>query len=235
MGNHSKLAVNPVLQRDLPFDTARDLAPVAQVTAVPLVVAVAADLPTRSMAELVALARARPGQLNAGTAGTGTLQYLTLELLKQRAGELDILHVPFRGAVEVARELLGGRLQVGIDAYTTFRAGVEAGKLRVLATTHAERLPTLPDLPTAAETQGLAGFEATGFVGVAGPAGMPRPALARLEAAVAWAMRETDLPRVYEAQDLLPRFAGAEGFAALIARDREKWARLAREAGIAPG
>ncbi len=106
--------------------------------------------------------------------------------------------------------------------------------MRVLATTHAERLPTLPDLPTVAEMPGLEGFEASGFVGVAGPAGMPKPALARLEAAVAWAMRETDLPRLYEAQGLVPRYADADGFAALIARDREKWARVAREAGISP-
>ena len=82
---------------------------------------------------------------------------------------------------------------------------------------------------------GLEGFEASGFVGVAGPAGMPRPAVARLEAAVGWAMRETDLPRLYEEQGLLARYAGAEGFAALIARDRERWARVVREAGITPG
>ena len=235
MGNHSNLAVNAVLQRNLSFDPARDLAPVAQITAVPFVVAIAADLPARSMAELVALARARPGQLNAGTSGTASLQYLTLELLKLRAGGLDIQNVPFRGGVEIARELLGGRLHLGIDAYISFRAGVEAGKVRVLATTHAERLPTLPELPTVAETPGLEGFAASGFVGVAGPAGMPRPALARLEAAVAWAMRETDLPRLYEEQGLLARYAGAEGFAALIARDRAKWARVAREANITLG
>jgi tripartite-type tricarboxylate transporter receptor subunit TctC len=235
MGNHSNLAVNAVLQRDLPFDPARDLAPVAQITAVPLVVAVAADLPARSMAELVALARARPGQLNAGTPGTATLQHLTLELLKQRAGGLDIVPVSFRGGVEVGRELMAGRLHLGIDASITFRAGVEAGRVRVLATTHAERLPMLPELPAVAEAPGLEGFEASGFVGVAGPAGMPRPAVARLEAAVGWAMRETDLPRLYEEQGLLARYAGAEGFAALIARDRERWARVVREAGITPG
>ena len=235
MGNHSNLAVNAALQRDLSFDPVRDLAPVAQITAVPLVLAAAADLPARSVAELVALARARPGQLNAGTPGTATLQHLALELLKQRAGGLDVVPVPFRGGVEIGRELMAGRLHLGIDAYITFRAGVEAGKVRVLATTHVERLPALPELPTVAETPGLEGFEASGFVGVAGPAGMPKPALARLEAAVGWAMRETDLPRLYEEQGLLARYAGAEAFAALVARDREKWARVAREAGIAPG
>ena len=102
----------------------------------------------------------------------------------------------------------------------------------MLATTQAERLGALPQVPTVAETPGLEGLEATGFVGVAAPAATPRAVIARLEAAVAWAMRETDLPRVYEAQELVPRFAGAEGFAALVARDREKWARVVREAGI---
>jgi tripartite-type tricarboxylate transporter receptor subunit TctC len=234
MGNHTNLALNAVLQRDLPFDPARDLAPVAQITAVSYVVAVPADLPVRSVAELVALARARPGQLNAGSSGIGSLQHLTIELLKRQAG-VDIVHAPYRGGAEVVRELLGGRLQVGIDPYSTFQGAAEAGRLRVLATTQAERLGALPDVPAVAETPGLEGFEVTGFVGVAAPAATPRPVVARLEAAVAWAMRETDLPRLYEAQGLVPRYADADGFAALVARDRGKWGRVVREAGVTLG
>ena len=220
MGNHSSLAVNAAVQRDLPFDPARDLAPVAQITTVPFVVAVPAELPVRSMAEFVALARARPGQLNAGSPGIASLQHLAIELLKRQAG-VDIVHVPHRGGADVLRELLGGRLQVAVDPYSTFRGAAEAGQLRVLATTQAERLRALPEVPTMAETPGLEGFEAAGFVGVAAPAATPRPVIARLEAAVAWAMRETDLPRLYEAQGLVPRHADAEGFAALVARPRE--------------
>jgi tripartite-type tricarboxylate transporter receptor subunit TctC len=187
------------------------------------------------MAELIVLARQQPGRLNAGTPGIGSLQHLALELLKTRAGGLDIAHVPFRGGAEVVRELLGGRLQIGIDTLVSFGPGIEAGRIRALATLHAERLPGRPGLPTVAETPGLEGVEAAGWIGIAGPSGMLPPALARLEAATAWAMGETDLPARMDTQGLLARFAGAEAFGALVAGERERWARVVREAGITLG
>ncbi len=138
MGNPQNLTFNVAVQRNLPFDPARDLMPVAQIATVPYVLAVPADLPVRTMAELVDLARTRSGQLNAGTPGVASLQHLSLELLKLRAGGLDITHIPFRGGSEVNRELLGGRLQIGIDTLVSFGAGIDAGRLRVLATLHAD-------------------------------------------------------------------------------------------------
>ncbi len=235
MGTPHNLAVNVALQRDLPFDPTRDLAPVAQVASVPYLLVVPAELPVNSVAELIALARARPGTLNAGTAGVGSVQHLVLELLKLRAGGIDIAHIPFRGGAEVHRELLGGRLQIGIDSPVSFAAGLDSGRLRAIATLHDERLPDRPDLPTMTETPGLEGIEGAGFIGVVAPTGMPRPARARLEAAIAWAMSETDLPAFIEARGVLARFAGSEAFAALVAREREKWGRVVREAGIAVG
>ena len=235
MGNVQNLAVNAALQRDLPFDPARDLQPVAQIATVPYVIVVPADLAAGSLAELIALARQRPGTLNAGTPGVGSLQHLALELLKTRAGGLDITHVPFRGGSEIARELMGGRLQIGIDTLVSFGPGIEAGHIRPLATLHSARLPGRPDLPMFAETPGLEGGEATGWIGIAGPSGMPQTALARLEAAAGWVMRETNLPARLDAQGLLARFAGAEVFSALVASEREKWARVVREAGITLG
>ena len=235
MGNVQNLAVNAALQRVLPFDPARDLQPVAQIATVPYVIVVPADLSAGSLAELIALARQRPGTLNAGTPGVGSLQHLALELLKTRAGGLDITHVPFRGGSEIARELMGGRLQIGIDTLVSFGPGIEAGHIRPLATLHSARLPGRPDLPMFAETPGLEGVEATGWIGIAGPSGMPQTALARLEAAAGWVMRETNLPARLDAQGLLARFAGAEVFSALVASEREKWARVVREAGITLG
>jgi len=235
MGNVQNLAVNAALQRDLAFDPTRDLLPVAQVATVPYVIVVPAELPAHSMAELIALARQQPGRLNAGTPGIGSLQHLALELLKARAGGLEIAHVPFRGGSEVLRELLGGRLQIGIDTLVSFGPAIDAGQLRPLATLHADRLPGRPGLPTVAETPGLAGVAASGWIGLAGPSGMPGSAVARLEATIAWAMGETDLPTRLEAQGLLARFAGAEAFGALVARERERWARVVREAGITLG
>lgn len=232
MGNVQNLAVNAALRRDLAFDPARDLMPVAQVATVPYVLVVPAELPVRTVAELIALARQQPGRLDAGTPGIGSLQHLALELLKARAGGLDIAHVPFRGGAEVVRELLGSRLQIGVDTLVSFGPGIEAGRIRPLATLHAERLPGRPGLPTVAETPGLEGVEASGWIGIAGPSGMPRPALTGLAAATAWAMAETDLPARMEAQGLLPRFASIDAFGALVASEREKWARVVREAGI---
>lgn len=232
MGNVQNLVLNAVLQRDLSFDPGRDLAAVAQIATVPYVIVVPADLPVRSLAELVALAREQPGRVNAGTAGVASLQHFALELLKARSGGLDITHVPFRGGSEVARELLGGRLQIGIDTFVSFGPGIEAGRIRPIATLHSERLPSRPELPTVAETPGLEGVEGSGWIGIAGPSGMPRPALTRLEAATAWAMRETDLPVRMGAQGLLPHFADAEAFGGLVTSDRAKWARVVREAGI---
>ncbi len=115
-----------------------------------------------------------------------------------------------------------------ISPYVVMKGPAEAGRVRVLAVTSAERLPALPDVPTVAEAGGPPGFEAAGFIGLYAPAATPRPVLARVEAAA----RETDLPRSYAAQGLLPRFAGAEEFAAYLAREREKWGRVIREAGI---
>ncbi|HYZ33538.1 MAG TPA: tripartite tricarboxylate transporter substrate-binding protein [Crenalkalicoccus sp.] len=232
MGNPQNLTFNVAVQRNLPFDPARDLLPVAQIATVPYVFAVSADLPVRSMAELVALGRARPGQLNAGTPGVASLQHLALELLKLRAGGLDITHVPFRGGSEVNRELLGGRLQIGIDTLVSFGPSIDAGRLRVLATLHAERLPTHPDLPTVAETPGLDGLEASGFIGIAAPAGTSSRVVARLEAAVGAVMAETDRPARFASQGVLSQPAGAEAFGAVLTRDRAKWARVVREAGI---
>jgi tripartite-type tricarboxylate transporter receptor subunit TctC len=231
LGTFSQTVVTPLLRSDLPYDTERDLAPVAGVVQPPLVVAVPADLPARSLGELVALARARPGQLNMGSAGSGDLGHLALELLKRQMG-FDIVHVPYRGSGPALQDMLGGRVQLMISPYIVMKGPAEAGQVRVLAVTSSERLPALPDVPTVAEAGGPPGFEAAGFIGLYAPAATPRPVLARVEAGAGWAARETDLPRSYAAQGLLPRPAGAEEFAAYLAREREKWRRVIREAGI---
>ncbi len=150
LGTFSQTVVTPLLRSDLPYDTERDLAPVAGVVQPPLVVAVPADLPARSLGELVALARARPGQLNMGSAGSGDLGHLALELLKRRMG-FDIVHVPYRGSGPALQDMLGGRVQLMISPYIVMKGPAEAGQVRVLAVTSSERLPALPDVPTVAE------------------------------------------------------------------------------------
>jgi tripartite-type tricarboxylate transporter receptor subunit TctC len=229
-GNVGMLAINPALYRDLSFDTITSFAPIAQIVAVPLAIAVPAELPVRSLAEFVAYAKARPGQLNMGSGGNGGIPHLAFELLKRRAG-IDVVHVPYRGSAPALQDLIGGRVQLMIDGYNLMRGAAEAGRVRVIATTGRERLPALPDVPTVHE--GVApGFEAVGWQGILAPAGTPGPILAQLEAAIGAALRDGDLPRAYLGQGQLPTFLPRAAFADLIRREREQWTRVVREAGV---
>lgn len=231
-GNGGNLAINHALYANLPFDTLRDFAPIAQVVQVPLAVTVPADLPVRNVQEFIALARSRPGQLNMGSGGTGGLPHLAFELFRRQAN-IDVVHVPYRGSAPALQDLIGGRVQIMIDAFNLSRGAVEAGRVRVIATTGRDRMPALPDVPTVAE-QGLRDFVAIGWQGLVAPAATPVPVRARLEQAAAWAMRETDLPQAYLAQGSLPHFAGAAEFRRLIEEERTLWARVVREGNIQP-
>jgi tripartite-type tricarboxylate transporter receptor subunit TctC len=229
VANVGMLAINPALYRDLPFDTVRDFAPVAQLVAVPLAVAVPAELPVRSLSEFIAYARQRPGQLNMGSGGNGGIPHLAFELLKRQAG-IDMVHVPYRGSAPALQDLIGGRVQLMIDGYNLMRGANEAGRLRVIATTGPRRLAALPDVPTVAET--LPGFEALGWQGVVAPAGTPEPVLAALEQAIGALLTGGDLPVVYVGQGQVPAFLPRAPFGELIRREREQWARVIREAGV---
>jgi tripartite-type tricarboxylate transporter receptor subunit TctC len=229
-GNGGNLAINHALYANLSFDTLRDFAPVAQVVQVPLAVTVPADFPARTIPDFIAQARARPGSLNMGSGGTGGLPHLAFELFRRQAG-IDVAHIPYRGSAPALQDLLGGRVQLMIDAYNLSRGAVEAGRVRVIGTTGAARMPALPDVPTVAE-QGLPGFAAVGWQGLVAPAGTPEPVRARLEAAVAWAMRETDLPQTYLSQGSIPHFADGAAFRRLIEEERTLWSRVVREGNI---
>jgi spermidine/putrescine transport system permease protein len=160
-GNGGNLAINHALYANLSFDTLRDFAPIAQVVQVPLAVTVPADLPVRNVQEFIALARSRPGQLNMGSGGTGGLPHLAFELFRRQAN-IDVVHVPYRGSAPALQDRIGGRVQIMIDAFNLSRGAVEAGRVRVIATTGRERMPALPDVPTVAE-QGLPDFVAIGW------------------------------------------------------------------------
>lgn len=231
-GNGGNLAINHALYANLSFDTLRDFAPIAQVVQVPLAVTVPAELPVRTVQEFIALARSRPGQLNMGSGGTGGLPHLAFELFRRQAN-IDVVHVPYRGSAPALQDLIGGRVHIMIDAFNLSRGAVEAGRVRVIATTGRERMPALPDVPTVAE-QGLPDFVAIGWQGLVAPAATPAAIRARLEQAVEWAMRETDLPQTYLGQGSLPHFAGAAAFRRLIEEERTLWARVVREGNIQP-
>ncbi len=229
VGNYTTHALFP----NLGFDTLRDFAFVSQVTFGPLVFAVRADFPARTLGELVEMARARPGALNFGSGGSGGVPHFAFEVWRGQLGGLDIVHVPYRGSGPAFQDLLGGRVQMMVDGYGVVRGAHEAGRVRVLAVTSARRHPNLPEVPTVMEAGAPAGFEFVSWTAWAAPAGTPPAILARLEQAMGWAMENTDLPRVILGFGTFPQFDTGANVRARLARDRETWARIARKAKIA--
>lgn len=183
-------ATNPHLMR-LPFDTVRDFAPVSLLTTAPYVLVAAPDLPARNLQELLALARARPGQLSYGSAGNGTAGHLAMEMIKAETG-VDIVHVPYRGSPPALVDLMAGRIAVALDNVLSSSPHIAAGRMRALAVTGAQRNARLPDVPTIVE-QGLPGFDVTVWQGALFPVGTDPAIVNRLSAEIAAAMRDPAL------------------------------------------
>jgi tripartite-type tricarboxylate transporter receptor subunit TctC len=226
----AQLTINPSLYDRMPFDTVKDLVPITQAVFTPNILAVNIDVPAKTVQELVALARAQPGQLTYGSAGVGTSQHLAGELFKSMA-KVDIQHVPYRGAAPVITDLLGGRLTMFFGNVTSVLPMVQEGKLRGLAVTSLKRLAATPDLPTLSET-GFPGFDATASFGLVAPAGTPPEIIDKIH-------RET--VRILALPEVRKRFAelGSEvignspaEFSAVIKAEIPQWAKLIKEAGI---
>ncbi len=226
VGNYTTHA----LFSNLGFDTMRDFAFAAQVTFGPLVFAVPAEFPARTLQELMDLARARPGQLNMASGGSGGVPHFAFEIFKQRTG-LDIVHVPYRGSGPALQDLLGGRVQLMIDGYGLMRGAHEAGRIRVLAITSLQRHPNLPDVPTVHEA-GVPNYEFVSWNALSAPVATPQPIMQRLEEAMGWVMENTDLPQTILSFGTFPRFARGAEVRERLVRDREIWARIARETNI---
>jgi tripartite-type tricarboxylate transporter receptor subunit TctC len=224
---------NPLLLRDLPFDYRSSFLPVTQTARFPQVLAVKQDFPARSVAEFIERARANPGTVSCGTPPAAGAGHLALALLQQRAG-IRLLHAPYRGGADAARDIMGGTIDAMILTSSTARAPIETGKARPLALTGAERLPTLPGVPTLAES-GYPGFDMDDWNGLFAPAGTPVPVIVRLQAAVAEACRD---PGVLARMAPLGTVLGGqatETFAAWLEAQREVVARVIREANITLG
>jgi tripartite-type tricarboxylate transporter receptor subunit TctC len=229
-GNVGNLAVTNALYRNLAFDTLRDFVPIAQTMESFSVIAVANDVPARSLPELMAYARANPGRLNGASAGAGGPTHLALELFK-RQFNLDIVHVPYRGSAPAIQDLAGGRVQLIIDGYSLMRAAVEAGRVRVLAVASPQRQPLLPEVPTTNEA-GAPGFEAGSWHMLVAPRGTPQPALDRLEGALGAALAEPALVQAMAQQGVAARFRGQRDAAAFLRAERERWEGVIRAANI---
>jgi len=224
------IVTNPSLYQKLPFDPVKDLLPITQICFTPNLLVVPADLPVKSVAELVAYARAQPGRLSFGSAGVGTSQHLAGELFKTMAG-IDIQHVPYRGIAAVMPDLLAGRLTMVFGNISAVWPLVREGKVRALAVTSPRRSAAVPDLPTMIE-QGFAGFDSTAWFALMAPAGTPATIVEKLHRET---VRVLALPEVRKRFDDLGMEAigntPAE-FAAVIATETPQWARVIQAAGI---
>lgn len=222
--------VNPALLRNLPFDYATAFAPITQFVIFPQVITVKADLPARTIAGLVALAKAQPGRLSYGSPGNATAGHLAGEFFRRCTG-IEITHVPYRGGADANRDLAAGVIEIGSTTHVSARALIEGGRIRALAASSAQRIPALPDVPTLAETL-CPGFQVDDWAGLFAPAGTPAPVLARLSAAMGQALADAGLRERLAAIGAVPVGSSAEAFARLLREGTESWGRVVREAGI---
>jgi tripartite-type tricarboxylate transporter receptor subunit TctC len=224
------LVVNPSLFSKVPYDVVRDFAPISLIAAAPFVLAVHPSLPAKSVKELVALARARPGQLNYASAGSGTNLHIAAELFKNLSGT-NIVHVPYKGGGPALSALLGGEAQLSFLGVVAVVPHVKSGKMRALALTATKRSAVLPDLPTIAEA-GVAGYEFASWYGVLAPAGTPAPRITRLHDILVRSLRSPDLAgrMATEGADII---AGSpQQFAAYLKTELTKWARVVKDSGL---
>jgi tripartite-type tricarboxylate transporter receptor subunit TctC len=233
MGNLGPLTIFPNLYRDIPYDVGRDLAPVMMFAASPLVLVVNNDLPARSVAELIALAKARPGALNFGSVGIGTAQHLIFEMLRVRDG-IAMEHVPYRGNADSLIALMASDVQAMFETLPTILPAIRDGRVRALAVTTPSRVPHLPEVPSLAES-GYPEIEVATWYAVIAPARTPAPVLDRLYAEYTAVSLLPEMQRFLAEQGLIYLPNTRAEFAARIAAETERWGRIIRERGISVG
>ena len=227
----TSLASNPALLRKMSFDPVKDLVPVSQCCGVPMVVVVNPALPIKSINELVAYAKAKPGRLTFASSGIGTGSHLAAELFKLLAG-VDMTHVPYKADSQALPDLLSGNVDLMFMFQTSAMPQVKAGKLRALAVSTAKRSPAAPDLPTVAEA-GVAGYDFNGWFGLFAPAGTPKAVIDVLAAASVKAVHSPDLHRKLIDQGFVPVAPDTPAqFAVFFQNEVAKWVRVARDAKL---
>jgi len=228
----STLALNSVLYKKVPYDPVRDFAPITIAATAPNVLIVNPALPAKSLAEFIALAKAKPGALSYGTPGIGTSPHLSMELLKAMAG-IDIQHVPYRGTAAAVTDVIGGQIAATFANALTAKPQVDTGRVRALAVSGPSRIDAFPGVPPVAEA-GVPGYEAMQWYGMAAPAGTPAPIISRLHAEAVKALRSDDMKEKLALDGAQPVGSSPSEFAVLIESELEKWARVARTADIPP-
>jgi tripartite-type tricarboxylate transporter receptor subunit TctC len=228
----STLSLNPVMYKNVKYDPVRDFAPVSLVASVPNVLVVHPSVPARTLAELIALAKQKPGQMSYASAGIGTSPHMGMELLKSMAG-IDMQHVPFRGTAPAVTEILSGRIPAGLSNTFTAMPLIEGGQLRALAVTGRKRAESMPTVPTVAEA-GVPNYEALQWYGLLAPAGTPPEIVERLQAEVAQALKTPEVKERLAGDGAEPVGSTPAEFLALIKDELQKWSDVARAANIQP-
>ena len=231
----SSQAINPALYKNPGFDPVKDFRPVSLIGAVPNVLLVHPSFPAKNVAELLALAKAKPGHYQYASAGNGTLNHLLGEMLNTTAG-VSLQHVPYKGVAPAINDVLGGQLPMLFASLPSALSHIQGGKLRALAVSSPARSPVLPDVPALAET--VPGYNGTLWIGLFAPAGVPSEVLARLQDGMAKALASKDFRATLERQGV--ELAGtpehpvsAEQFSAILNEDMAKWARIVKSSGAA--
>ena len=229
MGTVGTQAINTSLYAKMPYDAAKDFAPVVLVAGVPNVLVAHPSVTAKTVPELVALAKAKPGSINFASSGNGTSIHLSGELFKVMTG-VQMSHVPYKGSAPAITDLLGGQVQIMFDNLPSALPHIKAGKLRALAVTSSKRAPALPDLPTIAEA-GVPGFEATSWFGILAPAGTPRDIVMKVNAESNKALQAADMKEKLLAQGAEAVGNTPEFFGDYIKAETTKWAKVVKESG----
>ena len=223
------MTINPSLYTKMPFDTLRDFAAISQLTSMPQLLVVHPSVPVRSVKELIAYAKARPGQLNFASGGSGTAIHLAGELFKTMAG-VEMVHVAYKGGGPAMTDLIGGQVSLMFDQILTALPHVQSGKLRGLAVTTEKRSPAAPQIPTIAEAA-LPGYAVTTWHGLLAPAGTSREIVNRLSTEAARALQSPDIRDRFAAQGVDPVSSTPEQFAAMMKAELDKWRKVIAASG----
>ena len=230
LGTSAGMVINPLLSSKLTYDPVRDFAPVSMVVIVPQLLVTNPQLPARNVRELIALARAKPGYLNAGSSGVGTPNHLGTELLKWLAG-VNIVHVPYKGGGAAITDLIGGQIQMAFSSVPAVLPLLKTGRLNALGVGSAKRSPALPNVPTIAEA-GVPGYEYTTWYGLFAPARTPQPLITQLNAVIVKVLAMPEINERFVSQGGDPESSTPEGLSRYMAEESQRWAKTIKAANI---
>lgn len=230
LGQTSNLAINPTLYAKLPYNPVKDLAPIGLAATAPLVIVVPVTSPFKTLPDLVAAAKAKPGEVNFASPGNGTVAHLTGEQFQKAAG-ISFQHVPYKGANQALTDVISGQVQLYVSSVPSVLQQIRTGKLRPLAVTSAKRVDDLPQTPTVGES-GYKGFDAVTWFGFLAPAGTPKEIVTRLNAEFNKALQQPDLRKRLGEEGADPMGGTPEQFAELIREDIARWGKTVKESGV---